>query len=126
MVHAGGRRAGRVQGIHRFFKRKARVGPARSQQDCGPEVRFTISPDARASQDQAGIVFLHVGSGAVFSSNCIGARIWRGLRDRDSLETITADISGEYGVPGEQVRQDAAGFVADLEAKGLLARHMGS
>ena len=114
-----------MQRIHRFFKRKARVGPARSQQDCGAEVRFTISPDARASQDQAGIVFLHVGSGAVFSSNCIGARIWRGLLDHGGLETIAADIGVEYGVPREQVQQDAAGFVADLEARGLLARPMG-
>ena len=71
-------------------------------------------------------MFLHVGSGSVFSSNCVGARIWRGLRDYASLETIAADISGEYSIPREQVHQDAAGFVADLEAKGLLARHMGS
>jgi len=70
-------------------------------------------------------VLLHVGSGAVFSSNCIAARIWRGLRDHDSLETIAAHISGEYGVPLEQVQQDAAGFVTDLEAKGLVARRMG-
>jgi hypothetical protein len=88
-------------------------------------VQFTISPDARVSLDQAGIVLLHLGSGAVFTSNCIGARIWRGLLDHDGLETIVADISGEYGVPREQVQQDAAGFVADLEAKGLLARPMG-
>jgi len=88
-------------------------------------MRFTISPHARASLDHDGIVFLHVGSGAVFTSNRIGARIWRGLLDRDGLETIAADISGEYGVPREQVQQDAAGFVADLEKKGLLARHMG-
>jgi hypothetical protein len=114
-----------VQRIYRFLTRRSEAGPARQQPERGAEVRFTISPDARASQDQAGIVFLHVGSGAVFSSNCIGARIWRGLRDHDGLETIAADISGEYGVPREQVRQDAAGFVADLEAKGLLARHIG-
>jgi hypothetical protein len=76
--------------------------------------------------DHDGIVFLHVGSGAVFASNSIGARIWRGLLDHDSLETIAADISGAYGVPRQQVRQDAAGFVADLEAKGLLARPTGS
>ena len=76
--------------------------------------------------DNDGIVFLHVGSGAVFASNGIGVRIWRGLLDQDSLETIAADISVEYGVPREQVQQDAAGFVADLEAKGLLARPMGS
>lgn len=88
-------------------------------------MRFTISPDARVSLDQAGIVFLHLGSGSVFSSNCIGARIWRGLLDHDGLESIAADISGEYGVPREQVRQDAAVFVADLEAKGLLARPIG-
>ena len=100
--------------------------PARQQAQGGTEVGFTISPDARATEDQSGLVFLPLGSGAVFSSNCIGARIWRGLRDHDSLETIAADISGEYGVPREQVRQDAAGFVADLEAKSLLARHMGS
>lgn len=115
-----------MQRIYRLFNRNREPGPARPQQGCGAEVRFTISPDARASQDQAGIVFLHVGSGAVFSSNGIGARIWRGLRDHDSLETIAADISGEYGVPREQVQQDAAGFVADLEAKGLLARQVGS
>jgi hypothetical protein len=115
-----------VQRIYRFFNRNRKPGPARQQQGCGAEVRFTISPDARASLDQAGIVFLHVGSGAVFSSNGIGARVWRGLRDHDSLETIAADISGEYGVPREQVHQDAAGFVADLEAKGLLARQVGS
>lgn len=109
-----------MQRISRFLKR------TRPQQESGAEVRLAISPDARASLDHSGIVFLHVGSGMVFSSNCIGARIWRGLRDHASLETIAADISGEYGVPREQVRQDAAGFVADLEAKGLLARHMGS
>lgn len=87
-------------------------------------MRLTISPDARASMDHDGIVFLHVGSGAVFASNCIGARIWRGLLDHNGLESIAADISGEYGVPREQVQQDAAAFVADLEAKGLLARPM--
>lgn len=100
--------------------------PARQQAQGGTEVGFTISPDARASQDQSGIVFLHVGSGAVFSANCIGARIWRGLRHQDSLATIAAEISGEYGVPTEQVERDAAVFVADLEAKGLLASHMGA
>jgi hypothetical protein len=71
-------------------------------------------------------VLLHVGTGAVFTSNCIGARIWRGLSDNDGLETIAADIGVEYGVPREQVQQDAAVFVADLEAKGLLARPTGS
>jgi len=35
--------------------------------------------------DHDGIVFLHVGSGAVFASNGIGVRIWRGLLDQDSL-----------------------------------------
>ena len=75
--------------------------------------------------DHDGIVFLHVGSGAVFASNFIGARIWRGLLDHNGLESIAADISGEYGVPREQVQQDAGGFVADLEARGLLVRRMG-
>jgi hypothetical protein len=75
-----------------------------------------------ASAHPDGVVFLHVGKGAVFNSNRIGARIWRGLADREPLGAITAAIALEYGVKPDQVERDAAGFLADLEAQGFLTR----
>ena len=68
--------------------------------------------------DHDGIVFLHIGSGAVFASNGIGARIWRGLLDHNGLESIAADICVEYGVPRQQVQQDVPG----VDLKQVVAR----
>jgi len=81
---------------------------------------FAISPDVIASIHPDGVVFLHVGRGDVFSSNRIGARIWRGLTGREPLGAVTAGIAREYGVGQEQVQRDAAEFLADLDARGFL------
>jgi hypothetical protein len=107
-----------------FFRRRASVAtPERAGAGVG---RFSVSPDARASVRPDGVVFLHVNSGSIFTSNRIGARIWRGLLEHEGVESIAADISREYAVPRQQVEEDAAGFIADLETKGLLARNMGT
>src|SRR5580765_463374 len=104
-----------------FFRRKARAA-TRGNGACPGDIRLSISPDARASVRPDGVVFLPVGSGSVFRSNPIGARIWRGLLEREGMDSIAAHISREYAVPREQVEQDAACFVADLETAGLLSR----
>jgi hypothetical protein len=70
-------------------------------------------------------VFLHVRRGGVFKSNRIGARIWKGLLDHESLEGIAAQISREYAVPRKQVEQDTTRFLAELETEGFLARQVG-
>jgi len=106
-----------------FFRRKPSP-VTRGNGACAGDIRFSISPDARASVRPDGVVFLHVGSGSVFKSNAIGARIWQGLLEREAVDTIAADISREYTVPREQVERDAAGFIADLETEGLVARKM--
>jgi hypothetical protein len=87
--------------------------------------RIVISPDARVSLDQNGAVFLQARSGVIFTSNRIGARIWQGLRDRESVEAIAARISGESGALHNQVRQDTARFVVELETQGFLSRRIG-
>jgi hypothetical protein len=73
-----------------------------------------------ASAHPDGVVFLHVGKGAVFNSNRIGARIWKGLIDRESLGAMAARIACEYGVEPQQVERDAREFLTDLEAQGFL------
>ena len=86
---------------------------------------IVISADARVSLDQQGAVFLNSRSGIVFSSNHIGARIWKGLLDREGVETIAARISQEAGARLELVRQDTAEFIAELETHGFLSHRVG-
>jgi hypothetical protein len=83
-----------------------------------------ISPDCKVSISQEGAVFLHTARGIVYTSNGIGARIWQGLQDRQSVDEISAQIGRDYGVPGERVRQDAAHFLTELESQGFLSGTM--
>lgn len=83
----------------------------------------SIAPEVRATtMDGGGIVFLHTGTGKLFTSNAMGARIWRGLAEQVGLDSIAAGISSELGVPRQQAEEDAAEFVAVLEARGLISR----
>ena len=79
----------------------------------------------RISLTSEGAVFLHVETGTVFRSNRIGARIWQGVLDGRNQEAIADEISREYGAPREQVAQDTAQFLTELESAGFLARHDG-
>jgi hypothetical protein len=67
-------------------------------------------------------VFLHTAKGIVYTSNGIGARIWRGIQDRQSVDEISAQIGRDYGEPGERVRQDTIHFLGELESQGFLSR----
>jgi hypothetical protein len=78
------------------------------------------APDVRASLHPDGMVLIHLGSGMVFSANRVGAMIWKGATERRSLEEVSASISGEFDIPQQTVQQDAARFLAQLEAEGLL------
>jgi hypothetical protein len=79
-----------------------------------------IPPEVRATAEPDGVVFLNVGTGALFASNAIGSCIWKGLADRLDLDMIACKISDDYGVSWEEARQDASAFIASLEANGLL------
>jgi hypothetical protein len=105
------------------FRNRARVAPAPRQTGEGKPI--VISADARVSLDQQGAVFLNARSGIVFTSNHIGARIWRGLLDSEAVETIAARISREAGARPELVHRDTAEFIAELETHGFLSRGVG-
>ena len=90
----------------------------RRKRTAGNAIR--VSPEAIASPHADGVVFLHSGKGELFSANRIGARIWRGLVERRPLDAVAAEIAGECGMAAEQVRQDAADFLTELEARGLV------
>ena len=109
--------------LARFRNRKNVAGRiVQTVVQTGDRVCFTPSSDVRASVQQDGVVFLHLGSGIVFRSNRIGAAIWRALGRRQDFAAIASEIGREYGVPVEQASRDAWGFITQLETQGFLTR----
>jgi hypothetical protein len=105
-----------------FRRRCQRKAPADSPPNC---LQFHVSPEVKASVHPDGVVLIHLGRGTVFSANRVGAMIWNGAAERWSLEQVAASISGEFDIPPATVRQDAAKFLAQLAAEGLLIPDVG-
>ena len=92
----------------------------RPEKTADETVSIALSPDGRASWQEDGVVFLQLRTGVIFRSNRVGAVIWKGITDRQTMTAITAQVSRDYAVPLEQAARDAANFVAQLEANGLV------
>lgn len=87
---------------------------------------FILSPEAAASFHDDGVVILHTGKGSLFSSNHTGARIWRGVEQRQSLESIVEELSGEYEIARPTARVHTLNFLAALEQQTLIQREVTS
>ena len=81
---------------------------------------FHVAPDVKASLHPDGVVLIHLGRGTVFSANRVGAMIWNGAVERWSIERVAESISSELNVAPATVQRDAAEFLAQLTAEGLL------
>jgi hypothetical protein len=58
--------------------------------------------------------------GIVFSANRAGAIVWNAVSERWPLDRIAESISCEFHIPARDAQQDAAEFLAQLAAEGLL------
>lgn len=83
---------------------------------------FTVSPEAAASFHDDGIVILHAGQGRLFSSNGTGARIWRGLEQQLTLDTIAEKINDEYQIGRNIAREHTLNFLTVLEQHALIEK----
>ena len=88
--------------------------------------KFFLKPEATASAHDDGIVIMHTGKGRVFSSNKVGALIWRGLELRRSFDGIVEEISGEFQIAATTARAHAIKFLAALEQQSLIGREVAS
>src|SRR3954467_11393833 len=84
--------------------------------------RLATAPDVTASIHENGILFFDKRQGLLFSSNRIGALVWQAADKRESLSAIAERLSREFNVPQQQVADDAAGFLAELEKRGIMRR----
>jgi len=85
-----------------------------------PAGGFQASAESRASIDTDGIALFHLSSGLIFRANRIGAIIWQGVRDKQTVQNIAAGISREHGVSLGQAEQDTTAFIAELRAQKFL------
>lgn len=81
---------------------------------------FTVSPEATASVHDDGVVILHLGNGRFYTCNGTGARIWRAIEQRLSLEAIAEEISNAYEIALTTARQHTVRFLAELELHALI------
>lgn len=84
------------------------------------EVSFTVNPEAIGSFHDDGVVILHAGNGRMFTSNETGARIWRGIEQQLSLESIASEISAAYHIARTTAREHTVGFLRALEQQALI------
>jgi Coenzyme PQQ synthesis protein D (PqqD) len=82
--------------------------------------RVWVDSEAAASIHENGIVILHVGKGRVYAANETGARIWRGIVQEQSLNTIATKISDEYQIPITEAYEHVSAFISDLERHSLV------
>lgn len=85
-------------------------------------LRFHVNAEAAASIHEDGIVILHTGKGGMFTSNETGARIWRCVEQRLSLDAIANEISEVYQITRSTAREHVVGFLAELEQHLLIQR----
>jgi len=84
------------------------------------EMSFTVNPDAVGSFHDDGVVILHAGNGRLFTANETGARIWRGIEQQLSLETIASEISNAYQIARTTAREHTLSFLTALEQQALI------
>jgi len=84
------------------------------------DLRFTVNPEATGSVHDDGVVILHLGNGRFYTCNGTGARIWRAIEQRLSLEAIAQELSSAYEIALDTARQHTVRFLAELEMHALI------
>ena len=84
------------------------------------EINFSVNPEVVGSFHDDGVVILHAGNGRLFKSNATGARIWRGLEQQLSFDTIAKEISSAHQIAWTTAREHTLNFLAELEQQALI------
>lgn len=65
-------------------------------------------------------ILLDIDSGYFFQLNKSAARIWSLVEQPKSFSDLCSDLQTSFDVASGECREDVAGFVADLQDRGLL------
>ena len=91
--------------------------------DINSNVKWTISPYARATHSPDGCVLLDIEKGRCYSLNVVGARMWLTIEGSPSgitLEAIVNALETQFEVPRNELETDTAEYLDKLERMGLV------
>lgn len=85
--------------------------------------RISASPRAtvRSLADGSGAVVLHLDTAAYHGLNEMGSLIWSIIEDGVTFDTLVARVGAEAEGAPATLEDEIAGFVRDLEARGLVS-----
>ena len=81
----------------------------------------TISPDVLFQEINGETVLLDLRSEAYFGLDEVGTRLWQLLQHEQELAAIHAVMVEEYEVNSDQLKQDLARHIQELETAGLVS-----
>lgn len=81
---------------------------------------FRPSADAAESPVGDETVILHLTKGTYFGLDAVGTRIWKAIKEGETLPATCRRLAREYEVDVATVEADARQFLGELEAQGIL------
>jgi hypothetical protein len=87
---------------------------------------FGLLPHIRWITNDDGAVLLDTDSGKMFSLNAIGGQMLKLLDEGHGTDRIACTISEQCGVQSEQVANDLAKFLTELEQRRLVSKRQPS
>jgi hypothetical protein len=82
--------------------------------------RVSPAPGVAAKVVDGEAVLIHLTTGAYYSLESVGGRIWELIDAGISSQQIVEVLIAEYGAPAERVRADLASLVAELRREELV------
>ena len=83
--------------------------------------RVSIPAQVMARQVGEETVILDLGSGTYFGLDAVGARMWQGLSEGQTLAEICTALLAEYEVSPEELERDLLSLAEELRAKQLIS-----
>jgi hypothetical protein len=87
--------------------------------------RFRASPHVHARAFDEELVLLDLQGGSYYGLNEIGAKLWGGLTQGQSVAEIASALQGEYQVSETTLVNDLLAITSELLQKGLLTDRAG-
>ena len=89
-------------------------------------VKWTVSPDVRATSTEDGSVLLDINKGLCYSLNVVAARIWLTIETCPagiSLEGIVGALETHYQISHEELKADTVECLEKLQRLRLVQRN---
>lgn len=83
-------------------------------------MRYQISQDVLFSKVDDEVILMSIEADSYFGLDPVASRIWELLEQPATLDELVGQLTAEYEVAEAECREDAAIFIEDMVARGLI------